>query len=291
MTDATRCGLWLTFRVAGKHATVRVAGAAITAVLEWARISEFRAEGSPVETVRRGLPKRKGGPKHHDAVHWSEVGSVLARIDAGQCMPSTKRAIRFTALTASRQVEVRRATWNQFDLKAGVSVKPAENTKTAKSHRVPLSRQALDVLADARKGNRGALLFAGTRPGAMMGNSVMTQALQHRRNRGAGPRVPVKFQGLGAAARRGRTPVGVRAGARRGLGHGGGLRARRPSGEAPPGHAEVGGLHLEIAAGRAAEVGCRPRVRLAAPTNPAPRQRAPEITVRMMQLACTHTTS
>ena len=80
-----------------------------TAVLEWARIAEFRAEDSPVETVRRRLPKRAGGPKHHDAVHWSEVDNALARIDTGQCMPSTKRAIRFTALTAARQVEVRRA--------------------------------------------------------------------------------------------------------------------------------------------------------------------------------------
>jgi len=45
-----------------------VTGAAITAVLEWARIAEFRAEGSPVETVRRRLPKRAGGPKHYDAL-------------------------------------------------------------------------------------------------------------------------------------------------------------------------------------------------------------------------------
>ncbi|MDE0450487.1 MAG: hypothetical protein OXI90_01805 [Gammaproteobacteria bacterium] len=42
-------------------------------------------------------------------MHWSEVGNALARIDAGQCGPSTKRAMRFTALTAARQVEVRRA--------------------------------------------------------------------------------------------------------------------------------------------------------------------------------------
>ena len=87
--------------LAGKHATVKVAGAAITAVLEWACISEFRAEGSPVETVRCRLPKRAGGPKHHDAVHWSEVGNALAR----------------------------RATWDQFDLEAMVWVKPAEATK------------------------------------------------------------------------------------------------------------------------------------------------------------------
>ena len=81
-----------------------VAGAAITAVLEWCRINDFCAEGSPVETVRRRLPKRAGGPKRHDAVDWSEVSGALARIDAGQCWPSTKRAMRFTALTAARRV-------------------------------------------------------------------------------------------------------------------------------------------------------------------------------------------
>ena len=63
----------------GKHATVKMAGTAITAVLEWARIAEFRAEGSPVETVRRRLPKRVGGPKHYDALHFSEVAGALAR--------------------------------------------------------------------------------------------------------------------------------------------------------------------------------------------------------------------
>ena len=57
-------------------------------------------------------------------------------------------------------------------------VKPAEATKTAKYHRVPLSRQALDVLAEARKATRDALVFPGSRPRAMMGNSVMTQALR-----------------------------------------------------------------------------------------------------------------
>ena len=164
--------------LSGKHATVKVAGSAITAVLEWARINEFRAEGSPVEAVRRGLPKRAGGPKHHDAVHFSEVGGVLARIDAGRCRPATKLAIRFTALTASRQVEVRRATWDQFDLESAVWVKPEDAMKAGRSHRTPLSRQALDVLAEARRGGRGPLAFPGTRPGAMLGKAVMTQALR-----------------------------------------------------------------------------------------------------------------
>ena len=165
--------------LAGKHSIVKVAGTAITAVLEWARIAEFRAEGSPMATVRRRLPKRVGGPKHYDALHFSEVAGAPARIDATNCAPSTKWAMRFTALTASRQVEVRRATWEQFDLEGAVWVKPAQATKTAKIHRVPLSRQALAVLAEARKGTRGALVFPGARPGAMMGDVVMTQALRN----------------------------------------------------------------------------------------------------------------
>ena len=181
--------------LAGKHATVQMAGAAITAVLEWARIAEFRAEGSPVETVRRRLPKRAGGPKHYPALHFSEVAGALARIDATNCAPSTKRAMRFTALTASRQVEVRRATWEQFDLEGAVWVKPPEATKTAKPHRVPLSRQALSVLADARKGNRGALVFPGTRPGAMMGNVVMTQALRNAGVAASGHGFRTSFKG------------------------------------------------------------------------------------------------
>ena len=181
--------------LAGKHATVQMAGSAITAVLEWARIAEFRAEGSPVETVRRRLPKRAGGPKHYPALHFSEVAGALARIDATNCAPSTKRAMRFTALTASRQVEVRRATWEQLDLEGAVWVKPAEATKTAKPHRVPLSRQALSVLADARKGNRGALVFPGTRPGAMMGNVVMTQALRNAGVAASGHGFRTSFKG------------------------------------------------------------------------------------------------
>ena len=132
-----------------------------------------------METVRRSLPKRASGPRHHEALHWSEVGPALVRIDATGCAPTTKRAIRFTALTAARQVEVRRASWEHFDLEAAVWVKPAESMKTGKAHRVPLSRQALEVLAEVRGGIRsGGLVFPGSRPGSMLGEKVMTQALR-----------------------------------------------------------------------------------------------------------------
>ena len=77
---------------------------------------------------------------------------------------------------------MRRAAWQQFDLEAAVWVKPAASMKTGKAHRVPLSNQALEVLREASTDVRGAgLVFPGSRPGAMLGDKVMTQAL-----RGAG---------------------------------------------------------------------------------------------------------
>ena len=135
----------------------------------------------PVALRACRLLNQVGGPKHHLTLHFPEVADALARIDATNCAPSTKRTLRFrfTALTAVRQVEVPRATWEQFDLEGAAWIKHAHATKTVKSHRVPLSRQALAVLAEARKGARGALPIQGTRPGAMMGGVLMTQALRN----------------------------------------------------------------------------------------------------------------
>ena len=65
--------------LSGKHAVVKTAGTAITAVLEWARINEYRSEGSPVETVRWSLPKQAAGPKHHDVRHMEAYLGSSAR--------------------------------------------------------------------------------------------------------------------------------------------------------------------------------------------------------------------
>ena len=96
----------------------------------------------------------RAGPKRHDALHWSEVGAALAKIDATNCAPSTKRAIRFTALTAARQIEVRRSTWDQFDLEAGIWVKPAVD-EDGQGAPGPLSVQVLEVLREARTEVKG----------------------------------------------------------------------------------------------------------------------------------------
>ena len=54
--------------------------------------------------------------------------------------------MRFTALTAARQVEVRRATWDQFDLEAAVWGQARREDQDGQgAFRVPLSRQTLEL--------------------------------------------------------------------------------------------------------------------------------------------------
>jgi hypothetical protein len=48
-------------------------------------------------------------------------------------------AIRLLLLTGARRGEVLGATWDQFDLEAGIWTKPSSHTKQKREHRVPLS--------------------------------------------------------------------------------------------------------------------------------------------------------
>lgn len=60
---------------------------------------------------------------------------------------SSANAIRLLLLTGARSGEVMGATWDQFDLEAGIWTKPSAHTKQRKTHRVPLSAPALELLS------------------------------------------------------------------------------------------------------------------------------------------------
>ena len=72
-------------------------------------------------------------------------------------------AIRLLLLTGCRSGELLAATWDQFDIEAGVWRKPSSHTKSKKVHRVRLSAPAVTIL-EAIKGRRdlpGRWVFPG----------------------------------------------------------------------------------------------------------------------------------
>ncbi|MBF5089835.1 DUF4102 domain-containing protein [Novosphingobium sp. NBM11] len=79
-----------------------------------------------------------------------QVGELLRAIDGYEGQPLTKLAMQLAPHVFVRPGELRHAEWAEFDLEGALWTIPASKTKMRKDHLVPLSRQALAVLADAR---------------------------------------------------------------------------------------------------------------------------------------------
>jgi integrase len=56
------------------------------------------------------------------------------------------RIVRLLVLTAQRREEVGSMTWSELDLEQGLWTIPRERTKNGRSHEVPLSAAAVDIL-------------------------------------------------------------------------------------------------------------------------------------------------
>lgn len=90
-------------------------------------------------------PSKVARVVHHRAMPYADVPAFLARL--GERDAASRRALRFTILTAARTGEVTGAGWDEFDLEAGLWVIPAERMKAGREHVVPLVPAALALLA------------------------------------------------------------------------------------------------------------------------------------------------
>jgi integrase len=79
-----------------------------------------------------------------------ELGGLLRAIDGYTGNASTLMALRLAPHVFQRPGELRAAEWSEFDLDAAVWTIPAEKMKMRRAHTVPLSKQALAILSEAR---------------------------------------------------------------------------------------------------------------------------------------------
>lgn len=123
----------------------------IEAVLGWATVRKYRSGDNPAQWknhLDKVLPARSAVAKvrNHPALPYADVGAFVAAL-RGQAGIAAL-ALEFSILTASRTNEVILATWQEFDLKAGVWTIPAERMKAKKEHRVPLSGRAQEIIQE-----------------------------------------------------------------------------------------------------------------------------------------------
>jgi integrase len=116
----------------------------VKSIYRWA-VHE-RIESNPMLDLVPSEILKPHEPTHRAALADREVPEFLGRLAAYDGDPRTVQALRLLMLTACRPGEVRGARWSEFDLDAALWTIPAERMKMRAEHRVPLSRQALEVL-------------------------------------------------------------------------------------------------------------------------------------------------
>ena len=108
-------------------------------------VATTRLKSDPTRDLRGAL--RAPARRHHAAVlDPVALGAMLRAIDGYAGNIHTRLALQFAPLVFVRPGELRQARWEHIDFDAAVWSIPPQSTKMRKPHRVPLSRQALEIL-------------------------------------------------------------------------------------------------------------------------------------------------
>ena len=166
--------IWL-----AKPETARRVRQRLKNVFDWARASGYRAGDNPVDGVTRGLPKQIDREEHHAALPFVEVPAFLKAMKETNSNLLSKLAFELLILTATRTSETILAEKHEFDLDAGIWTIPAERMKAKRSHRVPLSARAVELVQEAIEfAGNGKYLFPGRSADNPLSNTVFLQILK-----------------------------------------------------------------------------------------------------------------
>ena len=121
------------------------------------------AENDPTFALRDALitPKVKSRAAITDK---EKLGGLMRAIEGFDGQPTTRIALQLLAIFATRPGELRNARWEEFDLERAIWTIPAERMKMRKPHKVPLAKQAIELLKELHTiTGWGELLFPSVR--------------------------------------------------------------------------------------------------------------------------------
>ena len=132
-----------------KPETARRVRQRMRTIFKWAMAYGFMESNPAGEAIDGALPPMPKVKAHMRALPYQEVGAALQTVGESQASLVAKLCFRFLVLAAARSGEARGVTWDEIDLQDQVWRIPSDRVKAGMEHRVPLSRQALEVLVEA----------------------------------------------------------------------------------------------------------------------------------------------
>ncbi|MDE2012460.1 MAG: integrase arm-type DNA-binding domain-containing protein [Alphaproteobacteria bacterium] len=140
-------------------------------------VATARCGRDPTVDLKGAL--KPGGPaKRRAALPSAELSEFMAKLNTYDGDVTTRLGLNLMVLTFVRTVELRFATWNEFEnINAGEPLWriPAERMKMRRPHLVPLAPQAVDALRELKRysGKSGVLFPAQTRTGVISENTLL----------------------------------------------------------------------------------------------------------------------
>ena len=168
MTDVMRVlgDLWNT-----RTETASRLRARIEAILDWARVRDFRDGPNPAAwkgNLQALLPAKGKVRKveHHPALDYRKAAGFMSELRQRQGVKM--RVLEFTILTAVRSGEALNAQWNEIDLDRKLWGIPADRMKSGRAFTVPLSDGAVAIIGEMSAIRQNDFLF----PAGKIGRSA-----------------------------------------------------------------------------------------------------------------------
>lgn len=129
----------------GRYETAKRLRSTCSQIFRYA-IATARAERDVAADLRGALIVPK--PVHRAAITTpKEAGALLRALESFEGYPNTRAALRLLSHVFVRPGELRFAEWADFDLDKAIWTIPPHKTKMRRPHAIPLTRQALDIIA------------------------------------------------------------------------------------------------------------------------------------------------
>lgn len=139
----------------------------LSAVMRSAVAHGYRRD-DPAAQAKALLPRVTAAPVHHASLPYRQAPAALSAVLASDAAEAVRLFIVFTVLTAARFSEAADAVWSEMaDVDGDPAwLLPSDRMKAGNEHKVPLSRQAQEVLSAARRLHPGSryVFRTGGRP-------------------------------------------------------------------------------------------------------------------------------
>jgi integrase len=140
--------------------------------------------------LKAAARRERGRGDHFPSLPWQDMPDFMAALAKREGVGAL--ALRFLILAAARSGEVRNMTWGEVDEAKRLWVVPAARMKAGKTHFVPLSDDALAVLAAMRPlaDGRDSLVFPGARSGSALSDMTLGAVIKRMNDDAADPLHP-----------------------------------------------------------------------------------------------------